>query len=376
MEKEVFVKIINDTLKSFGFRKQGVRRWIRKGNDISLKVYLQKSQYGAFYYLRDYYVLNKMQVHFSNDKECPGDIVYSDENLLNMMCDLENDVPDSVRETSIKALLKEAFENHQYIETEEELKKMILSRLPCVFKAVMDYLGIDPETYNDMLEKERIAKLIQLLSRIFEAEPTGDYDIYNEKMNLYIKYSPESKDIQFRLNAFVNPYTQDVEKVYRQRLDCLNYFTEAGRNKRMQEVERIDADEPSKLGSMQVVLTVLEHCATEETLCQLRDVFFKMHSEQVPNETFIWFKSEYNNDVCYFEGDMWRYPRRAVIMGENGYERYDFSDKSKFCIGMWDIVTGDYNQLEYSDSFELISQTAFQEVWDKTEKDHEPEPWE
>lgn len=107
MEKGVFEKLVNDIFISFGFRKQGVRRWIRKGNDISLKVYLQKSQYGDFYYLRDYYVLNKMQVKSSNDKECPGDIVYSDEELLNKMCDLENDVPDQVRETSIRALLKE-----------------------------------------------------------------------------------------------------------------------------------------------------------------------------------------------------------------------------------------------------------------------------
>ena len=62
MEKGVFEKMVNDIFVSFGFRKQGVRRWIRKGNDISLKAYLQKSQYGDFYYLRDYYVLNKMQV--------------------------------------------------------------------------------------------------------------------------------------------------------------------------------------------------------------------------------------------------------------------------------------------------------------------------
>ncbi len=44
-------------------------------------------------------------------------------------------------------------------------------------------------------------------------------------------------------------------------------------------------------------------------------------------------------------------------------------------MAMWDIVTGDYDQLEYSDLFELISSAAFQDIWDKTEKEHEPEPW-
>ena len=72
---------------------------------------------------------------------------------------------------------------------------------------------------------------------------------------------------------------------------------------------------------------------------------------------------------------MWWYPRRAVIMGEDGYERYDFFDESKFDMAMWDIVTGDYDQLEYSDSFELISSETFQDIWNKTKKEHEPEPW-
>ena len=126
---------------------------------------------------------------------------------------------------------------------------------------------------------------------------------------------------------------------------------------------------------MQIKLTMPVTDVTDDMLKRLKDVIIQMHNEQVPNESFVWFKSEYNDDVCYFEGNMWWYPRRAVIMGENGYERFDFSDESKFDMAMWDIVTGDYDRLEYSDLFELITQTAFQDIWDKTEKVHEPEPW-
>jgi hypothetical protein len=62
-------------------------------------------------------------------------------------------------------------------------------------------------------------------------------------------------------------------------------------------------------------------------------------------------------------------------MGEDGYERYEFFAELKFDMAMWDIVTGDYDRLEYSDSFELISSETFQDIWNKTEKEHEPEPW-
>ena len=208
---------------------------------------------------------------------------------------------------------------------------------------------------------------IYRLSQIFETEPTGDYELRNEEMGFYVTLDLEEKELQVRIDTFVNPYTQDVQSVYMERLRRLAF---------LEPIATIDANKPSKLGGMQVVLTMPVADVTDDMLKRLKDVIFQMHSEQVPNETFIWFKSEYNDDVCYFEGDMLWYPRRAVIMGEDGYERYEFFDEEKFDVGMWDIVTGDYDQLENEDSFELITSAAFQEIWEKTEKDHEPEPWE
>ena len=209
--------------------------------------------------------------------------------------------------------------------------------------------------------------LIHKLSQIFETEPTGDYELRNEELFFYVTLDLEEKELQVRIDTFVNPYTQDVQSVYMERLRRLAF---------LEPIATIDANKPSKLGGMQVVLTMLMADVTDDVLKRLKDVIFQMHSEQVPNESFVWFKSEYYDAVCYFEGGMWWYPRRAVIMGEDGFERYDFSDELKFDPKMWDIVTGDYDQLEYSDSFELISSKEFQDIWEKTEEDYDPEPWE
>ena len=375
MDKEVFISIINKTLMSFGFRKQGTRRWIRKGDDISLKVYLQKSQFGVFYYLRDYYVINKMQVKSSHDKECPGDIAYSDEKLLAKMCDLENDVPDSIRENTIEVLLKEAFENHYYIETEEELKEMILRRLPFVFKGIRDYLGISPELYDSLCEQRKKASIMQRLAQVFESSPTDECKIYNEKKGFCLTYNPDDQEILVGLNVFVNPYTQNVDEVYQKKLDILEYFTKVVPYENpMQEVERIEADKPSKLGYMHVELTIPDYVVDGEGIEKVKEAIFQMQEEQAPQESLVWFKADYNGHICYFEYGRWEI-KRAVIMGEDGYERFEFSDEEKFDIGMWDIVTGDYDQLEYSDSFELITSAEFQEIWEKTEKVHEPAPW-
>lgn len=35
---------------------------------------------------------------------------------------------------------------------------------------------------------------------------------------------------------------------------------------------------------------------------------------------------------------------------------------------MWYIVEGEYDQMEYYDSFELISSQEFQNIWEKTGK--------
>ena len=375
MEKKVFVQLINNSLISFGFRKQGTRKWIRMGDEVSLKVCLQKSQFGDFYYLRDYYVLNKMQVNSSNDNECPGDIVYSDEKLLNKMCDLENDVTDNVREISIKKLLKEAFEDHHYIKTEEELKEMIFRRLPFVFQSIKNYLGISPELYESLCKQREKMSMMQRLAKVFEFSPTNDHEILNEEKGFCVTYNLEDQEILVRLNVFVNPYKQNVEEVYQQKLDRLEYFTKVVPFENpMQEVERIEADKPSKLGFMHIELTIPDYVADVEGIEKVKEAIFKMQEEQLSYENFVWFKSKHNGRTCYFEYGHWTF-KRAVIMGENGHQCFDFTEETRSHQEMLGDLTNDYDQLEYSDSFALISSEEFQKVWDATTIDHEPEPW-
>lgn len=219
-------------------------------------------------------------------------------------------------------------------------------------------------TKVDDMEKAITGDIPTLAQRLFSV--FGDSEQCSEEKGFSLDYDTEEKELQMRINTFINPYTQDLPSVYQKRLSRLDF---------LKPIATIDANKPSKLGSMQVVLTMPVADVTDDMLKRLKDVIFQMHSEQVPNESFVWFKSEYNDDICYFEGNLWWYPRRAVIMGEDGYERFEFSDEEKFDIGMWDIVTGDYDQLEYSDSFELITSAEFQEIWEKTEKVHEPAPW-
>jgi hypothetical protein len=62
-------------------------------------------------------------------------------------------------------------------------------------------------------------------------------------------------------------------------------------------------------------------------------------------------------------------------MNGRGYERYDFSDEMKFDEEMWEIVQGEFDELENSDSFALIDGKDFQEMWESTELNYKPKPY-
>ena len=60
MDNKVFIKIINDSLVSFGFKKERYNFWIRKGKEVSTKIHLQRSSYSNLYYFHAYYVINNL----------------------------------------------------------------------------------------------------------------------------------------------------------------------------------------------------------------------------------------------------------------------------------------------------------------------------
>lgn len=215
------------------------------------------------------------------------------------------------------------------------------------------------------VKSEEFSPEILRLSRLFECPPTSDTEIRNEECEFYIRFSPATEKITININTFVNPYTQEVETVYQERLKRFKSFA---------QVATIEANEPSKLGFMQIVLTIVNDKATDDVLTQIKEVIYTTFSEWKPNESQVWFKTEYHEAICYFEGQWWM-PTRAVIKNGEKYERYDFSDEMKYDEQMWEIAQGEYDELETSDSFALIGHDAFQRIWDNTECIHVPEPW-
>lgn len=203
------------------------------------------------------------------------------------------------------------------------------------------------------------------LSQIFECPPTSDNDLRNEQAEFYVSFEPTKQEIEIRVNTFVNPYTQDVETTFQDRLERFKAF---------EHIATISADKPSKLGFMQIRLAIPEDKADNDTLIQIKNTINNIYSEWKPNETLVCFKAEYNGAICYFEGEWWC-PTRAVIMGRNEYERYDFSDEMKYDEAMWDIVQGEYDALEDSDSFALINCEEFQLIWDNTKHQYTPKPY-
>lgn len=204
--------------------------------------------------------------------------------------------------------------------------------------------------------KEEFSLETLRLSRIFECPPTGDNDLRNEQSGFYVSFDPVKQEIKIRVNTFVNPYTQDVKRVYQERLERFETF---------KHIATISADEPSKLGFMQIVLTIHKENATDDVLIQIKDVIYVTFNEWKQNESLVWFKAEYHRAVCYFEGSWWM-PHRAIVKKKRGYERYDFSDEMKFDEEMWEIANDEYDKFENSDSFALIDSKEFQKIWETT----------
>ena len=227
------------------------------------------------------------------------------------------------------------------------------------------FLKNKDHTTLEKKEAERAPTSLSLrISKLFECPLEGNYEEIAEKIGVYIDYDTDTHELVFRINTFVNPYTQDVESVYQKRLERFKIF---------ELIASISADKPSKFGFMQIVLTIHEDKATDDVILQIKDAVDWNNGEWKPNECKVCCKAEYKGAECYFEGSWW-YVWRAVIKNRKGYERYDFSDESKFDEDMWNLESGEYTDLENTDSFCLISPSDFESVWDKTTRIHKPVP--
>ena len=214
-------------------------------------------------------------------------------------------------------------------------------------------------------EKKGYSPEILRLSRLFGCLPTSNNDLHNELAGFHVSFESAKQEIEIRVNTFINPYTQDVKSAYQERVERFKAF---------ESIAIIFADEPSKLGFMQIVLTISKEKATDDVLLKIKDVIYAIYRQWKQNESLVWFKVNYHKGVSYFEGSWW-YPLRAIIKNGRGYERYDFSDEMKFDEEMWEVVQEEYDKFENSDSFVLIGGKVFQEMWEATELNYKPKPY-
>ena len=220
-----------------------------------------------------------------------------------------------------------------------------------------------PQT-NDSKETASLipASLVQRMAKLFGYSLEDDYEKVFDQIGVEIFYDTDSHEVVFNINTFVNPYTQDVETVYRDRVNRFKAF---------EPLATVSADNPSKLGFMKITLKIHQHKATDNLILRIKDAIDQNNREWEKHECKVCSKAIYNGAECYFEGSWW-YVHRAVIMNKKSYERYDFSDEMEFDEDMWDIETGGYDNLEFEDSFTLISPSEFQKIWDSTPREHKP----
>lgn len=245
---------------------------------------------------------------------------------------------------------------------ESKRNKSINKELPLSIKktkSIEQAHSITEHTFSS-----QTSPIIARLSKIFEHEPTNAEDIRIEDDGIYVSWLHDKQEIEIRMNTSVDPYTENVEKVYADRVSRLKAF---------EPIIKMDAYSPSKLGFMQIKMTIPEASAKDDLLKQLKEAIYQIHGEEKSHNTHVCFKAEYEGEMCYFE-NLWWYFTRAVIKKRRGYERYDFSDESKLDEEMWEMELGAINDIENSESFELIPPSDFQEIWDNTARKHRPHP--
>ena len=144
MEKTELIRIFNDVLIPFGFRKRRGMIWIYKGNEISELIYLQKSTYADKYYFHYDYIINTL----NNSKLKPHTMTnaISNKQKYDAYCtllDLENTMPDEKREKELLSILKDTInEVFGKIISENQLKEFIISRGLVELLIVKKHLGI------------------------------------------------------------------------------------------------------------------------------------------------------------------------------------------------------------------------------------------
>ena len=142
MEKKQLYSIVTSTLKQIGFKHWKPSVWRRTGTEISDRVYLQRSCYGNIYYFHFGHIINKLPSLSGTYCHSFGKIDMSNYKEIQKVLDLENNLSDEERERELIKLLLLIVPEKNQINTERELKELIIKEQFATLKYVTDYLKI------------------------------------------------------------------------------------------------------------------------------------------------------------------------------------------------------------------------------------------
>ena len=131
MERNELTNIISKVLIPLGFKKKG-NYWVINGSEITKMVNLQKSQFSNRFYINWGFIVSSIfldgMMHICNRVTS----INKSENLrIDELLDLEYDIPDEVRESELKNILrKNLVDKINQINTESDLKMYLESLSP------------------------------------------------------------------------------------------------------------------------------------------------------------------------------------------------------------------------------------------------------
>ena len=144
MGKKQLFSMVTSLLATYGFKHWKQSAWMRSGTEVSDCVYLRRSLYGHFYYFHYGYIINNLPLHSGEFYHTFGkiDIPISFLKKLQTILDLDNNLSDEERECELKHHLLLTIPKENPIDTEKELKNLLLNEQSLISKDIMTYLNI------------------------------------------------------------------------------------------------------------------------------------------------------------------------------------------------------------------------------------------
>jgi hypothetical protein len=130
MNKKEFISVLDEKLREIGFTRKR-NTWTLKGNEISKKVFLQKSKYGNLYYLNFGFIIEGLQLdpfelHVHNVFSSIDD---NENEFIKNILDFDNETKlYNIENELINTVEKNLLEHLSSVNTIDELKHYLKER--------------------------------------------------------------------------------------------------------------------------------------------------------------------------------------------------------------------------------------------------------